>query len=197
MHIARALLLIIGASLTVEAEACPVAIVNTPSEAAQSLAIDKLSQFLACSANDPLNDQSPCNTFASRGLEALYNVTDFKTGPNSHMSASQIYDTVSNNGSAWTKIGSVLDDDNTLCAQSAANAGLPVIAVMKGSPHGHIALVIPGEPSKVSSWDQKLAPMSASFLIGHPDQSYVKGLLNKAYGSVNASKAVYFYRIGN
>lgn len=59
---------------------CPVPPANTPSAAAKQLAISRLGQFLKCEANDPLNDQSPCNTFASRGLEAIYGVKDFKSG---------------------------------------------------------------------------------------------------------------------
>ncbi len=31
-------------------------------------------------AGDPLNDQSPCNTFAGRGLESIYSVTEFQEG---------------------------------------------------------------------------------------------------------------------
>ena len=50
--------------------ACPVDPANTPSEAAKRLAISKLGALLKCDPKDPLNDRSPCNTFASKGLES-------------------------------------------------------------------------------------------------------------------------------
>lgn len=171
---------------------CPVPPANVPSEDAKKLAVNKLSQLLACSADDPLNDQSPCNTFASKGLESIYGVTDFKSGPQSYMSANQIADAVAGGG-LWKPIGPLLDDDNALCAQAASNAALPVIAVMKATGHGHIALVIPGEPQHSASWG-KLAPNSASFLLGKPDKAYVNGPLSKAFRQGDAAKATYYYR---
>jgi hypothetical protein len=153
-----------------------------------------LSQFLVCGADDPINDQSPCNTFASKGLEAIYGVTDFKTGTNTHMSANQIADKVASGGN-WRKIGPLLDDDNALCAQAAANAAYPVVAVMKGTKHGHIALVIPGEPKKAQSWDGTLAPNSASFFHKKPQDVYINGPMNKAFGKANAATATYYYRL--
>lgn len=174
--------------------ACPVPPVNVPSEDAKKLAINKLGQLLVCSEDDPLNDQSPCNTFASKGLEAIYGVIDFKTAPNAHMSANQIADKVSVDGK-WKLIGPVLDDQNALCAQAASNSAYPVVAVMKGKDHGHIALVIPGEPKQASSWGNKLAVNSASFFLGKPSQVYINGPLNKAFGQTNAEKAVFYYRI--
>lgn len=176
--------------------ACPVAPANVPSEDTKKLAIGKLSEFLACSEDDPINDQSPCNTFASKGLEAIYGVTDFKGTSNTHLSANQIYDKVAAAGN-WKLIGSVLNDNNALCAQAAANSALPVIAVMKGTRHGHIALVIPGEPSKAPSWGNKLAPNSASFFYEKPKNTYVNGPLSKAYGPANAASASYYYRLGH
>jgi hypothetical protein len=172
--------------------ACPVPRANVPSEDAKKLAIGKLSQLLVCSADDPLNDQSPCNTFASKGLESIYGVTDFKSGPTSYMSANQIADTVAGGG-VWKPIGPLLDDDNALCAQAASNAALPVIAVMKATGHGHVALVIPGEPQQSPSWE-KLAPNSASFLLGKPDKAYVNGPLSKAFRPEDAAKATFYYR---
>ncbi len=176
-------LLLLGAAHA----ACPVPPANTPSEAAKKLAIGKLSQFLACSADDPINDQSPCNTFASKAMEAIYGVTDFKTGASTHMSANQIADKVAAGG-RWKLIGPVLDNDNALCAQAASNAAYPVVAVMKATNHGHIALVIPGEPKQAPTWNNTLAPNSASFFYQEPQKVYING------GKVNAAKALYYYR---
>jgi hypothetical protein len=181
------------ATLTVAFADCPVPPANVPSESAKKLAISKLSQFLTCSEDDPLNDQSPCNTFAGKGLEAIYGVNDFKTGPMTYMSANEIADTVAAGG-AWKLIGALLDDQNALCAQAASNAAYPVIAVMRGNTHGHIALVIPGEPKQAPTWGNRLAANSASFFLGKPSQVYINGPLSKAFGSDNAARAKYYYR---
>lgn len=173
---------------------CPVPPANTPSTAAKQLAISRLGQFLKCEANDPLNDQSPCNTFASRGLEAIYGVKDFKSGEKTHQSANQMWDSVNDPRSRWLKLGSVFDEQNNLCVQSIANNGWPVIALLQTSiGHGHVALVIPGEPQKSSSWGI-LAANSASFFLGKPVSAYLNMPLSNAFGAANAQKASFFYR---
>ncbi|MFG1287909.1 hypothetical protein [Xanthobacter versatilis] len=173
--------------------ACPIPITSNPTDASGHLAISKLSQLLVCSENDPMNDQSPCNTFASRGLESIYSVSDFKTA-SGFLSANAIWDYV-NASAKWVSLGGVYNEDNNLCAQVMANQALPVIAVMKAPGHGHIALIIPGEPGKSGTWNMLVA-YSASFLYNHPDKAYVGGLLSKAYQPDDAKKAVFFYRKG-
>lgn len=175
------------------AAACPVPPQNAPSEEAQKLAIYKLNELLKCDPRDPVNDQSPCNTFASKGLEAIYQVTDFKIGSSSHMSANQIWQSVSKVGSSWVALGSLLDQDANLCAQSVANKGIPIIAVMQGIPHGHIALVIPGEPKSSSSWGINVAN-SASFFYKRPESAYVSKPLSNAFGRQDAQEARFYYR---
>jgi len=172
---------------------CPVPPANGPSTVAQQLAITKLGQFLRCEANDPLNDQSPCNTFASRGVEAIYGVKDFKVGATTHQSANQMWDTVTASGSKWRKLGGVLDEQNNLCAQSIANAGWPIIALLQAAGHGHVALIIPGEPQKSGSWGM-LAANSASFFLDKPALVYVNKPLSNAFGASSAQKATFFYR---
>lgn len=172
---------------------CPVPPANTPSEVAKHLAINKLAQFLKCEANDPLNDQSPCNTFASRGLESIYGVADFKTGDTTHQTANQMWDTVNASGSKWRRLGSVFDEQNNLCAQSMANAGWPVIALLKATDHGHVALVIPGEPKQSDSW-KMLATNSASFFLGKPASVYLNKPLSNAFSAASAQSASFYYR---
>jgi hypothetical protein len=164
---------------------------SEPTDLGSQLAISKLSRLLTCSADDPLNDQSPCNTFASRGLESIYSVSDFKKGTG-YLSANGIWDFVTAS-SRWVLVGGVFDQDNNLCAQALANRAYPVIAVMKASGHGHIALVIPGAAEKSPKWNM-IAAYSASFLYEHPESAYVGGLLSKAFGPENAKNAKFFYR---
>lgn len=177
----------------VAAAQCPVPIANTPSSAAKQLAISKLGQFLKCEANDPLNDQSPCNTFASRGLESIYGVKDFKSGVSTHQAANEMWSTVSASGSKWSKLGGVFDEQNNLCAQSMANAGWPVIALLKGTGHGHVALVIPGEPKKSDTWGMLVAN-SASFFLDKPASAYLNKPLSNAFNTTSSQTSAFFYR---
>lgn len=172
---------------------CPVPPANTPSAAARELTISKLGQFLKCEVNNPLNDQSPCNTFASRGLESIYGVKDFKSGDTAHQTANQMWETVSASGSRWRKLGSIFDEQNNLCAQSMANAGWPVVALLKASGHGHVALVIPGEPQMSGSWGM-LAANSASFFLNKPASAYLNKPLSSAFDAGSARQASFFYR---
>lgn len=171
--------------------ACPVPPRSNPTDLSNRLPIAKLTPLLSCRSDDPLSDQSPCNIFAAKGLEALYSINDFKSG-DKYMSASQIFDYVSSSPN-WGKIGTLFDIDSNLCAQAAANQAYPVIAVMKASPHGHIALIIPGTVSNSGTWGMNVAN-SASFFIGQPDKSYISGPISKAFQPDNAKKAIVFYR---
>lgn len=181
------------AAAGVAAAQCPLPPANTPSAEAKQLAISKLGQFMKCEADNPLNDQSPCNTFASRGLESIYGVKDFKSGEKTHQTANQMWNTVNAPGSKWRKLGGVFDEQNNLCAQSMANAGWPVIAILNASGHGHVALVIPGEPQKSGSWGM-LVVNSASFFLGKPGSAYLNKPLSNAFAAANAQKASFFYR---
>lgn len=173
---------------------CPIPPANIPSTNAEKLAISKLGQFLKCDINDPLNDQSPCNTFASRGLEAIYGVDDFKLGENRYQSANQIWDYVNSSASQWQKLGGIFNEQNNLCAQSLANSGWPVIALLKAPSHGHVALIIPGELQKSNSWGMLVAN-SASFFLNKVDSSYLSKPLSNAFSVDSAQQAIFFYRV--
>jgi hypothetical protein len=92
-----------------------------------------------------------------------------------------------------TQLGTVFNEANNLCAQSAANAGWPVIALLKAAGHGHVALVIPGQPTVSNSWGM-LTANSASFFLDKPTSVYLNKGLSSAFGPTNAQKAVFFYR---
>ena len=173
--------------------ACPIPVTSKPTDTSGQLAISKLAPMLVCSPDDP-KEQSPCNVFAGRGLESIYGVTDFKTATG-YLSANAIWDNV-NASSDWVSLGGVFDEDNNLCAQAVAYQAVPVIAVMKAPGHGHIALVIPGDPQQSGKWNM-LAAHSASFLYNHPEKAYVGGPLSMAFQPPDAKNAVFFYRNAN
>jgi hypothetical protein len=181
------------AAFSLASAQCPVPPANAPSAEANRLAIDKLGQFLKCEAKGPLNDQSPCNTFASRGLEAVYGVKDFKSGDGTHQTANQMWDKVNGSGSKWKKLGSALDEQNNLCAQSIANAGRAMIVLLQAPGHGHVALILPGEPKKSDSWGMLVAN-SASFFLNKPASAYLNRPLSNAFSKGDAQKAAFFYR---
>ena len=108
------------------------------------------------------------------------------------MSANRIADHVAS-GPDWRSLGKVFDADNALCAQATVNAGYAVIAVMKGTKHGHVAVIIPGQSIDSATWKMPV-PDSASFMLGKPETSYVGGPLSRAFGPDNAAKATFYYR---
>lgn len=171
--------------------ACPVDITASATKEQTSAAVTKLGQFTSCDPSDPTNDRSPCNTFASRGLEALYGISDFKLA-GVPMSANGIADFVERD-SQWVKLGVLLSAENNACAQALANSRYPVIAAKRGANHGHVAIIIPGSLRNSSSWGMPVAS-SASFLLDQPLDSYVEGPLSKAFGFQNASSANFYYR---
>lgn len=183
-----------------KSEQCPIPRTNTRSREQLDVAIKKLGELMKCEVGNKTNDLSPCNTFASRGLEAIYGVKDFKTGKSSHLSANDMWKEVHEPKSPWKEIGPVLDEHNNLCAQSLANAGLPVMAMRYKKGHGHVALVIPGEPKDSGTWGIKTANSASFFYRETPEEIYSKsqGYLDKALSAAftkeDAKDARFFYR---
>ncbi len=172
--------------------ACPIPVDAVETTAAKMLPIKKLFELMTCSATDPINDKSPCNTFAGRGLQAIYHVSDFQDGRGGYLSANQISDFVAKSA-AWHSLGGVLDAGNNLCAQTLANHAHPVVAVLKKSVHGHVALILPGTVAMSTSWGMAAAN-SASFLFEKPAKSYIDGPLSKSLQKEDAQNASFFYR---
>ncbi|GAB2182569.1 hypothetical protein DLREEDagrD3_27920 [Denitratisoma sp. agr-D3] len=177
---------------------CPVPLINTPTAAAQKLAVHDLNTIAKCDSSDPKLDQSPCNIFVSRGIKMLYGVEDFQTG-SGHMDANRILKFVSTSPK-WGRIGSVNDSDNGLCAQATANAGLPVIAIKSGTVHGHVVMVIPGQPEKSLSFGV-IVPKAAGFFLVEPDNPpkdkprfFIGGQLSEGFGAEDFKKSTYYYR---
>lgn len=191
MRIANMVLVLTTGSSVMATATCPVPPTSVESSAAQALAVNTLNQFLKCDPAELLNDRSPCNTFAGRGLEAIFGISDFKTD-GGYMSANEIADFVAKSDK-WASLGTVFNEDNNLCAQAVANDATPVIAVMKGQPHGHVALVIPGPPKNSPTW-QFLVVNSASFFYGAPNSGYVSQPISKAFRPENAKNAAFYYR---
>jgi hypothetical protein len=183
---------------TVANATCPSAPNNNFNEAKKAgldmLATTKLSIQLSCDPKAKINDLSPCNRFVGKGLVDVYGVQDFVHG-GGYLTANAIFDYVSTAGNGWKSIGILADADNSLCAQYLANKGTPVIAVIKGAVHGHVAMVLPGEPKTSQTWGG-FAPNSAAFKYERPTsaQTYVNERLSLAFTAGDAHKAMYFYR---
>lgn len=154
---------------------------------------DTLMSLMACQANatptegTQLNDTSACNWFLSRALEKLYGVKDFvPAGDAEWLSANAIYDHVRGDPN-WSRLGSASDPAVLADAAQGAANGQPVIAASKGNPHGHVALILPGELLPSGSWNQKV-PNSASFFLDETRtvaKAYVGCKLSWAFTSPN------------
>lgn len=128
----------------------------------------KLVSYFTC-IDDP-NDPVACNVFVARAAEGAYGVTDFKNSDGTYITANQIMDRVRAN-SAWSKLG-MADDQSVLDNAASGAADHLIIAVMSDQPHGHVALVLPGDPQYSSNWQLK-APNSASAFLNNVSKAYV------------------------
>ena len=141
-----------------------------------------LSEFLVCGGVIPEN--SPCNEFAAQALARVYGIHDFDKAGDGFMLANDIANFVEFSDK-WEKIGQASDQAALTAAQDAANAKQAVVAVFWNSvPHssGHVAMVLPGYLKTSGQWHLD-CPNSASFLLNHPEKSYVGKMLSFAYGA--------------
>lgn len=140
-----------------------------------------LHQFMSCQT--PTDDVSPCNRFVGRALKRIYNIDDFTQANGEFMTANQIAGAVKTSGN-WTKLGNASEQTALDQAQGYANVKKAIIAVSSGSPHGHVALILPGSQTQSGSWGLKV-PNSASFFLNKPDKSYIGKPLSFAWTSPN------------
>lgn len=135
----------------------------------------KLMGYFTCyGAGDPV----ACNVFVARAAEGVYGVSDFKRPDGTYLTANKIMDFVKTNNS-WSKLGMASDQSVLNDAAAGAQDHL-IIAVMSDQPHGHVALVLPGDPMHSGNWKLKV-PNSASAFLDRVDRAYVYCRLSWAF----------------
>ena len=142
-----------------------------------------LHQFKQCKT--PIDDRSPCNYFVSRALEIIYKITVFKNEGDSskpYFTSNEIALFVERNPGVWECLGLALDQNVLDNAQRHANLSKAVIAVLKGSPNGHVAIIIPGNIKTSGNWNLDV-PCAASFFLDKPSKSFVGCPLSYAFES--------------
>lgn len=151
---------------------------------------DRLMPLMSCrdygSDEQALADQSACNWFVGRGLQAAFNINDFTPQAGGWKNANQIASHVAQSDQ-WAYLGEARDQSVLDSAASAAGEGAAVLAVKPGSPHGHVALVLAGTPTGSGGWNLRV-PNSASMLLGRPSDSYVGCKLSYAFQSPEGVK---------
>ena len=139
----------------------------------------KLWQFLR---SHGLGTHSPCNVFLAKALKLLFGVADFETPnlPGTFLQANDIARYVSKHPEQWTLLGPASNQVALERAQAYANLNTPVIAVYESSPHGHVAVILPGNLRYSLQWNLQ-APNSASVFLDRPYKSYVGLMLSNAF----------------
>jgi hypothetical protein len=139
----------------------------------------KLWQFLR---SHSLGAKSPCNVFLAKALKLLFGIADFEAPslPGSFLGANDIARYVAAHPEQWTLLGPASSQVALERAQAYANLNTAVIAVYESSPHGHVAVILPGHLQYSLQWNLN-APNSASVFLNQPYKSYVGLMLSNAF----------------
>jgi hypothetical protein len=139
----------------------------------------KLWQFLR---SHGLDATSPCNVFLAKALKLLFGIADFEAPslPGSFLGANDIARYVAAHPEQWTLLGPASSQVALERAQAYANLNSAVIAVYASSPHGHVAVILPGHLQYSLQWNLH-APNSASVFLNQPYKSYVGLMLSNAF----------------
>ena len=157
----------------------------------------KLMQIMACPADADRDtghqvDAVACNYFVAKGLQELYSVSDFIPSSNNGrwLTANEIANYVRTHSDRWTLLGNA--DKQQVLSDAAAGAAQrqPTIAVMKGDPHGHVAIILPGALHRSGNWKLNV-PNSAAFSLDNVNKAYVFCRLSFAF-SDPAQVEIYF-----
>jgi hypothetical protein len=165
---------------------------------AQRATFDKLMGLMAC-PTDADNDTGrqvdsvACNYFVAKGLEILYGVKDFTPDLNGKwLTANEIANYVRSHTDVWTKLGEPITQSLLVDAAAGAANGQPVIAVLKGDPHGHVAMILAGDLKRSTTWNMNV-PNSAAFSLNNVNKAYVFCRLSAAFS--NPSDVGVYFRL--
>jgi len=124
-----------------------------------------LQKYAAC----PLPLDGSCRAALAQALEHLYGVKDFGSEAK-YMAPAEIGKKVFAD-SNWSHLGSASDQNALKSAQSSANCGKAVIAVLASESGGHVAIILPGALSHSGGWKLDV-PNAASFFTHNPGKSF-------------------------
>lgn len=124
-----------------------------------------LQKFAACQL--PLDDS--CRAALAQALEHIYGVKDFDN-QSKYLTAVEITKKVAGD-SNWEHVGSASDQNALKSAQSSANCGKAVVAVLASDTGGHVAIILPGPLAHSGGWKLDV-PNSASFFTHNPSKSF-------------------------
>ena len=140
--------------------------------------------MMSCQRNVTLEEselneiRTACNWFVARGLEVAYNVTDFiPADGRSFGDANALYQQIKTDP-RWHILGTA-NELNVLKEAMRVAAVRPVVAVRPDTPHGHILLILPGDPDKCGelcksdTWGW--VPQVASYWLDHPKDICIGG----------------------
>lgn len=156
---AACLILFLGAALSQD---CKKADYSAEQQKHMDAAIQK---FAAC----PLPVDDSCRGALAEALEYVYSVKDFGAAPK-YMTPAEIEKKVASD-SNWEHVGSASDQNALKTAQSGANCGKAVIAVLASDTGGHVAIILPGSLAHSGTWKLDV-PSSASFFTHNPLKSF-------------------------
>jgi hypothetical protein len=175
--------------------------INSPGQRAT---YDKLMQLMSCPADVDRDegrqiDAVACNWFVAKGLKELYGVDDFAPGAQGKwLTANEIATWVRSHPDKWSKLGQANEQSTLNDAANGASNQQPIIAVMEGDPHGHVALVLQGGQQASTTWKDAAGtalkvPNSAAFSLNNVSKAYVFCRLSAAFS--DPSKVELYYRV--
>lgn len=160
---------------------------------------DRLMALMACPADVDSDtgrqvDAVACNYFVAKGLNDLYGVNDFTSASNNGiwLTANQIADFVRSHPELWSDLGSASSQQTLADAAAGAAQNQPTIAVMKGDPHGHVAILLPGTLEPSTTWALNV-PNSAAFSLNNVSKAYVFCRLSAAFS--DPSQVEIYWRV--
>ncbi len=133
-----------------------------------------LQKFAACSL--PLD--ASCRGALAQALEHVYGVKDFGT-ESKYLTPAEIGKKVASDPN-WEHVGSASDQNALKSAQSGANCGKTVVAVLASDTGGHVAMILPGSLAHSGGWKLDV-PNSASFFTHNPGKSFAGKALSYSF----------------
>jgi hypothetical protein len=150
---------------------------------------DVMAEFKAC--KDTASTKHTCKTFVAKAINGNFEISDFNNleKEGEYIEYDKIIEVVKSSDK-WKKIGEATEQGALDYFQKSANENKAVLAISTVSGQSNIAIGVPGEQVKSTSWGVS-CPTVAIFFPNRPNKSFIGKTMNYAWGKPDGI-ALYF-----
>ncbi len=149
-------------------------------------------RLTACREASGYQRSVACDRFVAEAVDRVFGAAEFKDGTD-YVLGRRVVGELSAGHAKWRLIGTAGDQKALDEARARADAGAAVVAVLRGSFQGQLALVLPGPGIGSKAWKRRV-PNAASLFRDNNERSFIGRPLSFAFSSTKMAEVSLYVR---